>query len=244
MLDKYIKDSKGMFIFTGYLMEIYIPQMYFEKNIATNVGDTINSFGVVYYHILDKSEKVLDDGFFNLPIEISFKVNNMEAREENISGKYGETEKYVILKYYNNESIMPSIINQSSAWTEKFVNLIMKGNFDNNIPYDKLLKMWMTNMDLCNTDIGAPSVILEVMLSEICRHKKNPDTQFKNVIGKDPKVSPLEYVSMNARSIASRNSVFSAMTFEDMDSMITTSLNMKNYNKAQKESPIEKIIKM
>ena len=46
------------------------------------------------------------------------------------------------------------------------------------------------------------------------------------------------------RQICQYTSTFTAVTFEDLDSMVTTSLNRERENIPETESPIEKIIKM
>jgi hypothetical protein len=63
------------------------------------------------------------------------------------------------------------------------------------------------------------------------------------VIGKDISVSPYDYSMANIRKICQYGSTFTAMTFEDINSMITVSVNRTREKKNEMESPIEKIIK-
>ena len=52
-----------------------------------------------------------------------------------------------------------------------------------------------------------------------------------------------DYATSNMREICAQNSTFAAITYEDMDSMLITSLNRSKLKKAQVESPLERIIK-
>ncbi len=245
MLDKFLMVKDNMFVFTGYELDLYIPQSYFDTKMASYHGNVVNSFGVLHYKVRDKTGKILEKGFTNMPVPIAFQLSDIDTVDENILGTTdGEITRYNVIKYLNGQSICPNIISESSKHVEAFVKLILNGKLDPNIPYDKVIYIWLKNMEYGGKDLKVPLVILELIISKVYRYKKNPDKTFAKVIGKDPKTSPTAYTCFNARTIAAHNSTFSAMTFEDMDSMITTSLNSNNYNKTEEESPIEKIIKM
>ena len=64
------------------------------------------------------------------------------------------------------------------------------------------------------------------------------------VAGKDDNVSDYDYKMASIRQICQYSSTFTALTFEDFDSMVTTSLNRTAEHKSEQESPLEKIIKM
>ena len=76
-----------------------------------------------------------------------------------------------------------------------------------------------------SVNLGVPSVIIELILSAAYRYKKDPTKKFSHVIGKDLNVSQFDYTMNNVRQICQYTSTFTALTFEDMDSMVTTSLN-------------------
>ena len=65
----------------------------------------------------------------------------------------------------------------------------------------------------------------------------------KIIRGSFPK-KQLDYLPSNVREICARNSTFAALTFEDFDAMLTASVNINNYKRAETVSPIEKIIKI
>lgn len=241
MLKDYIIDKDGFFIFKGDYMEIYIPENYFERKIAVREGSNISTFGLLTLRVF-KEDKPMDLEVLNAPTQIYLYPTETEKKEIQLV-KEVPAKKYVIAKFYKDGKIMPSTIQQSSDNVAAMAYMIRDGNIDNNIPYDKLLPLWQENMALNNTGLNVSSTVLEIILAEICRSKVS-DTNFAKVIGKKPDTSPYLYKPSTIRELCSKTSTFTALTYEDMDAMITTSLNMTNYNKKQTESPIEKIIKM
>lgn len=245
MLTQYIMDDGNSIKFNGHYMEIYIPGTYYDTKLAENHGGIINTFGVLTYTVFDNKSKDIDTGIINLPTMIT--LSPTETSDEKLHMKNNpdtEPKKYKVCKFYKGDKIMPSNISADSSNVEAFINIIFNNRLDGNIPYNKLLDIWQKNLELNNVKLGVSSSNLEIIISEIYRDRHNPNQTFAKVVGKDPKHSQFDYKSANIREICSRNSTFAALTFEDMDAMITTSLNMKNYNKKQVVSPIEKIIKM
>ena len=242
MVEKYMMDDGKNIIFIGQYMEIYIPEYYFESQLAQNQGTAIKTFGLLNTAVFDSSNKELLRDIINLPTTIFLYPSDIEDRSLSFNGD--EPTKYRVAKFYKNDTIMPNSIQQDSSNIESFVQLMCAGKLDSSVPYNKIIEIWEKNLELNNIRLNVSDIILGIIISEIYRDKSNADRKFARVIGKDPSVSQTAYRTANIREICSRNSTFAALTFEDMDAMITTSLNMKNYGKKQVESPIEKIIKM
>ena len=57
------------------------------------------------------------------------------------------------------------------------------------------------------------------------------------------KVNMLNYATSNMREICALLSTYTAITYEDMDTMLVHSLNRSKFNKPQTESPLERLIK-
>ena len=83
---------------------------------------------------------------------------------------------------------------------------------------------------------------MQFIIAEQCRYAKDPRTPFRKKIGKGSGVSEEDYMMQNMRTIASYNSTFAALTFEDISQMICSSLNMTRQNLPQNKSPIEKVL--
>ena len=112
------------------------------------------------------------------------------------------------------------------------------------IPYDKVANIWEKNMQMNNINLGVPFLIEEMVLSVAYRYAKDPSKMFCEVCTKDPKISMYDYVMNNIRQICQYTSTFTGLTFEDIDTMITTSLNRTRNHGEEAYSPIEEIIKL
>lgn len=242
MIEKFLKNDGNSIIFTGHYLEIYIPEKFFETKFAKIEGATINTFGLLYCAVFDQNDKVIAQDILNLPTMIYLNLKDMESRkltlfETDVNGTYR------VIKFFKNDHVMPAGIQPNSTNAELVVDMLISGKLDY-IPYNKLLDVWRTNLRLNKTKLGVPSSVLELILGELYRDKSDPSYKFSIAINKNPKISQYKYRAAGVRELCSRNSTFAALTFEDMDSMITSSLNMNKYNKKQSESPIEKVIKM
>ena len=244
MISNFLKDNGENIIFTGYYMEIYIPETFFTTKLAEIEGTLVKTFGLLPCRIKDKNDKIIVNHTLNMPTTIILHFNDIYKTKINLYEFEGsEPDSYRVLKFYNNDIVMSNVVHKDSSNAELFMKLMCGGKIKN-VPYDKILDIWQKNLDLNGVNLGVPSSILELIMAEIYRNPKNPNEKFSKYINNKPDVSKTLYRASNIREICSRNSTFTALTFEDFDTMMTASLNMNKYNKKQVESPIEKVIKM
>ena len=95
-----------------------------------------------------------------------------------------------------------------------------------------------------SVNLGVPSVIFELILSAAYRYKKDPTQKFGLAAANDKNINNFDYVMNNIREICQYTSTFTAMTFEDIDAMITTSLNRTKTHSNETFTPIENLIKL
>lgn len=229
-------------IFDGHYLECYIPEYFMDGSFAEQIGNTLKVFGLFSIRTFDGKGNPGKLETFALPLFISLFAVDIEKRQVALLPDR-EPETYYVAKFFRGNKLMSKYVMPDSTNVEIFLNMMLRGKVPNTIPYDKIIEIWHNNLKLNNVHIGTTSCILEIIVSEIYRDRKNPDKKFAEVIGKDPKTSVYAYKTANIREICARKSTFTAISFEDMDSMITTSLNMGD-GKEQTTSPIEKIIKM
>ena len=241
-LSMFVRDDGDNIVFTGHKLEIYIPESYTSRGAAVIEGSVFKTFGVLPCRVFDKNDKVIGEYTLNIPVDISLYFSTYEVKKLTFNND-DEPSNYAVIQYFTQEKIMSSFITQTSANAEKFMKYMCAGKIIG-IPYDKISISWLKNMKLSGVGFGVTMLVYEIIISEIYRNKNNPDEKFAHYIGKNPKASMYDYRASNLREICSRNSTFAALTFEDFDTMVTTSLNRTQYHKKQVESPIEKIIKM
>lgn len=240
---KYFRKEKGKLIFTGEELHLYIPEYYYERGLATSMGEYIRVFGLLNMRVITGDKKGPLE-VLNIPTEISIYPKNTDTKEMNLVPGEDLVEKYTIAKFFKGDRVLDTEVTQDSAYVEKFLNLLTGGKLPRTIPYNKILDVWQHNLQINNVHLGISSTVMEVIIAEIYRDKNKPEDKFALKAGKNPNISQYAYLPASIRDIAAYNSTFQAIIFEDMDRMITSGLNNTIYDKKQTESPIEKIIKM
>ena len=239
----YLKEKENDMIFIGTLMEAYIPQYYFEKELAVEYGgDYIKLMGLFNFMVFADEEgarPVTKLETFNLPTMINVYPTSFETR--NISLIKGtDPEPYTVLKFFNGDIVTKMDLIQDSANCELFLRM----KIPQTVPYNEIINVWRTNMSLNGTDMpDIPSVVFEIVMSEKYRDPKNPEKRFGEVAGANPSTSMTDYLIANFRDICKYNSIFSSVTFEDFDTMVGNALNVSRTKRKQIESPVEKIMK-
>lgn len=240
-MKEYLKASGEFFVFTGEECRVYIPEEYFEKRLAEDFGSSLMVLGLLDVALF-KGDKMVSKHTLNLPTMITMYPTEMDKEE--LSIVEGVTDRYRVAKFFNGDQFTKRFIAQDSTNVEKFLKLMMGGKLPRTVPYGKVLEIWQKNLEINGVRLGVPSTILEIIIREIYRDASTPELPFAMKIGNDKSTSEHAYRPANIREICARNSTFAALTFEDMDQMITSSLNINRYNKQQSVSPIEKLIKM
>lgn len=248
MLSSFIKKEGERFIFTGNYMEAYIPEFYFQGKMGEMYGNVINVFGLFNVRCFDAKDKPMKMETLNLPTMILMYPSEIVTDTLQLLDVNGEDDaeetKYVIARFYNGDVLTHSSLAQDSTNVELFLSVLTSGKVPNTIPYGKILQVWHENLTINNVRLGVTSAILEIIITETYRNKKTPEETFAKQIGRNPNMSEYAYRAANNREISARNSTFSALIFEDMDQMITSSLNISSYKRKESRSPLEKIIKM
>ena len=239
--------SDGNFIYCDApMIEFLIPKDYFEgeaNNFALDMGRTIHVLGVFDVNILDGNGKVKEVRILNIPTFIDINVYDSENRNVTLPSETDPVPCKVIT-YYKDSVIMSANIIKNDDNVSAFVDFVVKGKLPKNLPYNKAIQIWRKNVSLNGSNLKVPSMIMEMILSVSYRDKNNPYNKFSTVIGKNPSVSQFDYKMSSIREICQYTSTFTAITFEDMDLMITSSLNRSNKKAKEEEAPTEVLLKL
>ena len=239
----FLKPSNGTYVFTGELLKLYIPEDFFEKRLASDVGSYVSVFGLLEAEMF-KGDKSLGVEILNMPSMIEIFPSSMEPETLTLTGKAEDKERYMVATFYNGDTFTNVNVRQDSTNVELFFKMMTGGKILKSIPYEKILGVWQKNLSLNGISLGVPSTVLEIIIREIYRDPTNPEYTFSHLYNRNPKIDTRDYRSANIREVCARNSNFAAITFEDMDQMINTSINTTTFKKSQTVSPVEKIIKM
>lgn len=241
-----IQNNKLIFTAVSY-MEIYIPDKLFKKDMNEYAGDVVNIFGIFNLRIgnskgeIDPSSKLYT---FNVPAMFTTKPSSSEIKEMELMKDTGLT-KYHVLKYYLGDEVMTSVsIIKDISNVSKFIDLLLAGGLPRTIAYEDILKIFLKNMEINGQTGNVSAVIYSVIISELYRWKQDTSVPFRKIIGAGKNDNQYDYIPSNARNVCANNSTYSALTFEDADTMVVYSVNRKRQNKKQNKSPLEKIIEV
>lgn len=238
--------SDGTYIYATLDTEFYLPNSYFDSasGFASRNGSLITTIGIFEFKCL-KNGKYLEHHVMAIPSWFDIFVYESEEREITLGD--GSIEKCQVISYLPGQKIMNASIVQDSDNIEKYMAFILRGKVPSIVPYEKSRELWDRNESLNGNSLGVPSVIKELILSTYYRYKKNPSKKFSHVIGKDStgtKISQYDYVMNNVRQVCQYSSTVAGITFEDIDTMITTSVNRTRNHEEEAYSPIEKLLKL
>lgn len=246
-----IKDDGENMIFTGHRLEALIPMNYANGVLYEENGDVITVFGIFPIRVFDANNKLMFEEAFNVPSLIYMYPTEVVREDVVLQSEIEDIDdeeelnanKFIAAKFYTGDVITQSNIPKDVDNTELFLKLLCAGKLPK-ISYSNVIKVWQMNLALNGLNIGITPTIQEVMVRELYRNPNKPEETFGEYKAKHPNVSDFNYKAVNIREICARNSTFAAISFEDMDAMITYSLNINKFNKKEKISPVEKIIKM
>lgn len=235
-------DHQNIYLDAPY-MEAYIPMYYFEKSgFAEDKGEILSVFGIMVTRFFE-NDKVIAEKTLCVPSMIDMYCTDYENREVELP-RYG-TIPCKVMKYYQGQKIMSANIIQDSGNAITMLDFIIAGKLPVLLPYKSIIEVWYKNQHLNGTDFGVPSFILELILSVAYRSQTDPTKKFCEEIGQPGStLSEFDYRCVSVRQICQYSSTFQSLTFEDIDAMITSSLNRTRRGIKDEPTPVENVIKM
>ena len=233
------KDTDDSIIFKPKDKELvaYVPEKYFERNIAEQSGEFINLIGVFDYTIQDlKTGK--NDGLrqFKLPTLFSTRPGTVEKVKQIRLTKDSSPTDYRVFRYREGDTIIVSTkLIQFIGNVEKFNNLFfILGFIINTIPYDQIYQYVVDATKLNGFSYGLNAQVIGFIISEVCRSKTN-----HNIPWRLSKTNDLHaYESMSLKNISKLISPYTALLSEDFDESILYAM----MNDTPKDSSLEKVL--
>ena len=242
-MDHFREDDRYIYLLDDY-MEFYIPSDFFSptKRYAEECNGYINSFGLFNVGLFQQG-KLVEMKLMNNPYTVKIYVYDSENRVVNLPGD-GET-PCKVLKFLKGHKIMDALIVEDSVNAVNYLDKICSAKIPKSVPYDMALDVWHKNQEISGANFGIRPEVEEVVLALSYRQKGNLSEKFAKQWGTGDKgVTPFDYDTADIRKICQYASTFSAITFEDIDSMITTSINRTRNGTKEAYSPLEETIKM
>jgi hypothetical protein len=243
----FFKKENNQLIFTGGLMKVYIPKDYFDddKRLAKFYGTKVETVGILYFRVFKDEEDTKGGSLYEMKFtqKIFINFNSCESKKGKLHNLLEEDEYYVLTLY--NGMVFIDSLSTVMHFTnvEDCTKLFNNAKIPPNFKYGELLNLYLTSMELNATSLRMQCNILEAMIAESCRNKNNFDETFRELLAKKPDTPDIDYKMVSIKDIAMINSTFTAISSEDINRAILTSVNKSRTDGTEKESPVEKTIK-
>lgn len=241
-MEYFRSDNKFIYLNDDYL-EVYIPLIFFDesKRYASDFSSYIETLGLVNVGIFENGKRK-EFKIFKHPYQIKLYSYDNVTETVDLPGE-GPTPCRV-LSYNKDSIVMDNAIVQDAQNALTYLDMVMDGKIPKSIPYDKASELWGINQAMNGVGFGVRQEVQEMVLSLNYRNPNNLSETFASLYGRDESISPYNYETVGSRQICQYASTFSSLTFEDMDSMITTSINRSRHKGKESYSPVEDVIKM
>ena len=233
------KDENGSVVLKGKDKELlaYVPEKYFERNVAEQVGEYINLIGVFDYTIQDtKTGKNNGLHPFRLPTLFATRPYTVEKVKQIRLISQSEEQDYRVLKYKEGDQLIVSTqLVQFIGNVEKFNNLFfILGCIINTIPYDQIYNYIIDAMELNGYSYGLNAQVFGFVISELCRDKDDPNIPWRLSGSKDLH----SYKSVSVKAVSKLISPYTALLSEDFDESIVYAMMNQN----PQETSLEKVL--
>lgn len=240
--NKYLEIKGDSIIFTGEYGEMYLDEKIIEGAGLIQEGKSYKAMGIANFRVFDAEASarcISGTLMFNFPSVFYTEPTAVVSQTVEIMENVGPR-KYTILKYYKGDKVF---VNRSIVklldYTEIFFKIFNNGKIPSTIPYTHILDMMMQNMEINSQSLGTPPMILSLMIADSCRYKDDRSLPFRVAYNNNKSV--YDFIATGFREISKNSSTFSAITFEDFDSMVDASIVR---NGETHPSPIEKLLWM
>lgn len=232
-----LQDDALVFNLDGELV-YYVPEEFFDNNIAEIAGSYVSLIGVCDYAIISPSGKIGEVKPFRFPTIFLCKPNNIEKVKKLKLGNNEEAKDYRVLHFRKGDEVVsqtrvPQIIDN----VEDFFRLmVITGRIPTTIRYDKGHEYFPENIELNGSSYGLNMQLFGILWSELCRDPKDISkpfctTSMSNMNG---------YKPVSIKTIPNYTSPYVSITSENWDESLRSAMLIDD--KDIKYSPLEKVV--
>lgn len=208
-------------------LNILIPKQNIDSGVATMIDDKIHTFGIFEFESTDGKDRFA----CNYPLELILNIFDMDKDED-----------YFILKYDTDDVIIESMgFIPNAKRANGFMNFLTQGKIVASSKED-LVDIFRNNMTMNGVSMNVASEIVEAMISEMIRYKKDLAMPFR-LVEEQPGVQPDDFSLINIKDIARLSSVFGAISFEDVKKALQAGVYITRTGQEQFVPPTESVLK-
>ena len=238
-LPSFIRQEKESLIFNGKDQEMlaYIPEKFFERNIAEVEGNVVNLLGIFPYTVQDtKTGKNIGLKNFRYPTPIYTEPYRIDKVKQITLTKNSMPEDFRIFRYKDGDAVVSNIQTvQFVGNVEKVINMFyILGYIPNTIKYTDLVDYIFETMHINGNDCELNAQIVGITISEVCRGINDISKPYRLTNTTDETA----YRSISIKEVSKFTSAYTALISEDFDESLMYAL----MNNDPKETPLERVL--
>lgn len=217
----------------------FIPVQYFNSKTAVWLGEKVSTLGVIYIQakMTDTSKPRLFQLTQPIPITIPF----TERYKTKVALGKSEVQEYEVVKVKKGDIAISSTQHiQEVEAAKTFIDFFNQGKLPTDVPYDELPDLFRNAIQLNNMKLGVPAVLVDAMIGEMARDARDDTIPFRMTAGKNGGTT--KYELMSIKNLAETSSVFAALSFENINKAVRTSVRKTRNGAVQQVSPVEKVL--
>lgn len=238
-LPSFIRQEKEALIFNGKDQEMlaYIPEKFFDRNIAEIEGNVVNLLGIFPYTVQDKKTgKNIGLKNFRYPTPIYTEPYRIDKVKQISLTKNSMPEDYRIFRYQDGDAVVSNVQTvQFVGNVEKVINMFyILGYIPNTIKYTDLVDYIFETMHINGNDCELNAQIVGITISEVCRGINDISKPYRLTKTSDENA----YRSISIKEVSKFTSAYTALISEDFDESLMYAL----MNNDPKETPLERVL--
>lgn len=246
----YLKESGGKIYVDCFGMEVYLPSDYMGKAYRGNsyyslIGNKVRFFGVGNIRFFS-SQKEMDSPTsvksytLGYPMMITSEPSDIDTRDVQFV-KNGVIRKCIVLTFYKNDIFVDNtntISNTDNVMI--YMTRIESGKLDHIKPEEAIVIF--RDMQAYNgLSLRIPEEAEEIFVAERYRDPNNHSRKIR--FADQSKVDYDREVSLNLRQEAMKTSTYQAITHEDINTSLITSINRYESGEIDEPLPMERIVR-
>lgn len=224
-------NNEGEFVF-------FVPEIYFSRKDAIEMGEYVQLLGVLDYAITDKNGKYGKLTAFKFPTVFLSKPSEIEKVKDLKLTKTTEPCDYRLLKYRKNDVIVVSVkVPQDVENMEELYKLFaISGRLPTTVRYDEMHEYFIENARLNGVSYGSLSLqIFGIFVSQIARCKDDLSKPFRC----QEKITDMtDYATMNMADLPKYIDPFASITSQNFDDAVVAA----TMSDKKSSSPMEKVL--
>ena len=226
--DALLFNQDGQFVF-------YVPEVYFDRGDAIIKGEYINLLGILDYTIYNPDGSNIGLKRFYFPTVFLCKPSRIDKAKNLRLTNAVEPSDYRLLIFEKGDAVVTSVkVPQNITQVEDFYRIFLTGKLPTTIPYDKLHEYFIDAMALNGSSYNMSLQMFGIVVSEMCRNKKDLTQAFRHTTIKDM----MGYKAISIQDLPRYISPNAAISSNNWDLAVTAAVLSKNTT----NSPMEKLI--